>query len=173
MKIHIELNIRKNRIPLTRGKFATIDRKNFDWLNQWKWHCNSNGYAVRREHIRLGKDSYRGNFIYMHRLIANTPDGMDTDHINNIKLDNREKNLRICTTSQNIRNKSMQSNNTSGFIGVHWNNHKQRWVAMVGVGGKSYTSHHVDLAEAARARDRLALLHHGEFAKLNFPGGTS
>lgn len=41
----------------------------------------------------------------MHRLVAGTPKGMDTDHINRIKLDNRRANLRVVTHHINTLNR--------------------------------------------------------------------
>lgn len=164
MRISIERNYWKTRISLSQGRFAKVDRKNYDFLNQWKWHY-SHGYAVRRVHKRLAKDKYAGTFIYMHRLIMGTPDKMATDHVNGDGLDNREENLRICTQAQNLQNKGIQSNNKSGYIGVYWSNRKKRWIAYVN--GK--TSLHKEIIEAAKARDRMAFAQYGMYTKLNFP----
>jgi len=42
------------------------------------------------------------------------------DHINRIKNDNRIANLRAVTHTENMRNRSLQSSNTSGHTGVYW-----------------------------------------------------
>ena len=78
------------QIPLTQGKFAIIDDKDFEYLNQWKWTYDGR-YAIRSVAFTVGKRSK----IYMHRIILNTPVGMDTDHIDMNRLNNQRLNLRI------------------------------------------------------------------------------
>src|SRR3990167_1166684 len=80
------------KIKLTQGRYALVDDEDFNWLNQWKWCFDrSNGYAHRNQWVN-GK--------------------------NRKKLDNRRKNLRVVTRSENVLNKGLQSNNTSGIPGV-------------------------------------------------------
>ncbi|MCK9370911.1 HNH endonuclease [Candidatus Dojkabacteria bacterium] len=81
-----------------KGKFVIVDNEDFEYLNQFKWYIKFSGqneYAIRHK---------RYDETLMHRLIINTPKGMETDHINHNGLDNRRVNLRIVTTSQNQRN---------------------------------------------------------------------
>lgn len=49
------------------------------------------------------------------------------DHINGNPFDNRKTNLRVCSQSENVLNKSFMSNNTSGFIGVSYRKDRERW----------------------------------------------
>src|SRR4030066_2184242 len=109
-------------IKLTRGKVAIVDDEDYEWINQWKWHCNGQGYAERHCDIP-GKRT----MIKMHRLILNTPNGMETDHINHNRLDNRKSNLRVRTRSQNAINTPIRSSNTSGKKGVDWKKNVGKW----------------------------------------------
>jgi hypothetical protein len=105
----------------------------------------------------------------MHRIIMNPLDGLTVDHINNNKLDNRRCNLRICSISENARNRGAQSDNTSGYKGVT-KGYKNKWVAQIKLHVKSYRYDGFNSKEdAAREYDRLAISMHGEFAHLNFP----
>jgi hypothetical protein len=68
---------------------------------------------------------------YMHRIVANPPNGMLVDHINGNTLDNRKMNLRVCTHQQNIMNSAKRKDNSSGYKGVHRDCRSKRWIARV------------------------------------------
>ena len=90
------------------------------------------------------------------------------DHINGIRHDNRIENLREATSSLNAVNAKMKSNNTSGYKGVHWLERTKSWKVAIRFEGKQ---HHIGYfkskRKAAEAYNKVALKHHGEFAKLN------
>jgi hypothetical protein len=118
------------KIKLTQGKFALVDDEDFEYLNQWKWYYSNNrksGYAKRAS-----------DKMYMHKLINNTPKGFETDHINHNELDNRQKNLRTVTNSQNQFNRIRQVNNTSGFKGVTWHKRLNKWMAQIVINKHNY-----------------------------------
>lgn len=58
------------------------------------------------------------------------------DHINGIRTDNRVVNLREVTPSENQMNRARSGNNTSGVVGVHWNEKDHVWVASLTVARK-------------------------------------
>lgn len=101
------------KIKLTSGKFALVDDDMFEELNKFSW-CLNGGYAIRG-YSKNGKQAK----LKMHRVIMNTPKGMDTDHIDNNKLNNQRNNLRVCTRSQNCMNRKKRStpNLSSSFKG--------------------------------------------------------
>jgi hypothetical protein len=109
---------------LTQGKKAVVDDSDFEWLNQWKWRFH-HGYASRTS-----------KNIMMHRVLNDTPEGFDTDHINRDKLDNRRCNLRTTTRSHNNLNAPAQSNSKSGVRGVWFSHQWDRWYAQIKVDGK-------------------------------------
>lgn len=90
----------------------------------------------------------------MHRVINATPAGLDTDHINGNGLDNRKKNLRTCTRSENLANQTRMSlGNTSGARGVTWHKRGHKWQAQIRRNKKYiYLGLFDTVAEASRAR---------------------
>lgn len=113
------------------GEIATVDATMFDYLNKWKWRVR-NGYASRE--TRIGGKYGRPKTIFMHRIIAGTPEDMWTDHKNRNRLDNRRSNLRICTPAQNSANRKQR--NRTGFKGVYRMSPK-KWYTQIKVGGKT------------------------------------
>ena len=47
------------------------------------------------------------------------------DHINQDPIDNRIENLRDVTNAENSKNKTLQKNNTTGYVGVYFYKHKR------------------------------------------------
>ena len=91
------------KIKLSQNKFAIVDDENFEYLNQWNQHAANSlsGYYA----CKSTKIDKKFVVTRMHRVIMKTPKGMMTDHINGNTLDNRKENLRICTHSENQRNR--------------------------------------------------------------------
>ena len=59
------------------------------------------------------------------------------DHINQKRTDNRIVNLRSVSQAENNRNMSKSIRNTSGFVGVVWNEPTNNWRAHIHVEGKN------------------------------------
>lgn len=148
-------------VPLTQGKVAVVDLSAVPLIEGYAWHFDK-GYAATKVRDESGKR----RLIYMHRLIAATPDGFDTDHVNMDRLDNRSTNLRHATRSENLRNAPAHSSNTSGFKGVSWNGRAGKWQAHIRFHGKQHSlGHHATREAAFAAYCNSAKQMHGEFAR--------
>src|SRR5574343_180684 len=100
-------------------KFIRVDSEMYDLLNKWTWHIHigggNNTYAGHI--IKIGKNNYRTVFI--HHMIVGRPFGnYVVDHINGNGLDNRRKNLRIVSKSENNRRRKKPSGKIP-FHGVY------------------------------------------------------
>lgn len=112
----------------------------------------------------------------VHRVIFFMCTGLQPDiidHINGNPVDNRIENLRIVDCNQNMHNRSMNKNNTSGVKGVSWVASKCKWVAMLGYNGTQRTLGHFDTKELAAeflelARDMVhgVYANHGTFRSI-------
>jgi hypothetical protein len=147
-------------IPLTKNKVAIIDEDDYEKVCPFKW-C-----ALHKCRERFEAFSYR--IGKMHRFIMNCPKGLEIDHKNGNSLDNRKSNLRICTHAQNMANRTMHINNSTGFKGVE--KLRKFWRARITANYKQYRLGCFNSpVEAAFAYDRAAVEKFGEFARLNFP----
>lgn len=115
-----------------------------------------------------------GDFYYAHRLAWAFSSGADEpveiDHRNGVPSDNRLKNLRPATSSQNKMNTSIRRDNRSGVKGVSWDKRRSRWVGRVKVAGRYVLRQSFDcLDDAASAVAEARTKHHGDFSN----GGTA
>jgi hypothetical protein len=74
--------------------------------------------------------------FYIHKLVAITflnhkPSHYKevVNHINHKKTDNRLKNLEVISHRENCNQKHLDS--SSNYVGVHWSNKRERWVAAI------------------------------------------
>lgn len=149
-------------ITLTNGQVVKVDDDDYEKYGDLTWR-QCNGYASRE----LWKNNKRRR-VYLHRLILGEPSGMEVDHANGDKLDNRKVNLRIATKTENRRNIGMRSNNTSGYKGVFWHKRARQWRAGICVDSKALDLGSFETPEAAaQAYNEAAKKHHGEYAWTN------
>jgi hypothetical protein len=129
-------------------------------------------YTIRHRHtgyvVSHSKKNGRETLIRLHRVILDNPNGV-VDHINGNGLDNRRSNLRVCTIAENCRNSAKyRSGKTSTYKGV--SKFGNKWRGTICLNNKQiYLGSFDDEMTAARAYDAAAVIHHGEFARLNFP----
>ena len=161
------------QIPLTQGKFAQVDDADFDWLNQWKWSYNPNGYAVRYDDLGMVNGRRKKRVFLMHRVILGTPKGMRTDHRDcTDRLNNQRYNLRVATAVESQRNRGAKRGSSSKFKGVSWRKNEKTWAVCIKYGEKQkHIGNFKREDDAALAYNFYAHKHFGEFAAFNVAGG--
>lgn len=153
-------------ILLTQGKVALVDDRDYGYLMAWKWRAskqkNGDFYAKRRARVKPGE---KQSSIYMHRVILAAPKDMLVDHRNTNTLDNRRKNLRLCSKSENAHNCGVRSDNTSGHRGICWHKRAKKWmVRLKSDNVDKYLGVFADLQDAINARKAAEEKYVGEFA---------
>lgn len=121
------------KIKLTQGKYALVDDKDFNRLNKYSWYFHKKpsdrtGYALRS----LGN----GKVFRMHWAIR----GKGCDHKNKNGIDNRRKNLRKATASQQrLNTRTVRTKKTKGCKGVSITKDRygipKYWIARSSVNG--------------------------------------
>lgn len=123
------------------------------------------GTKDKRGYISIGM---KGRHLFAHRIAwfltyGEWPAGQ-IDHANGVPHDNRICNLRLATRTQNMANRKIGKNNQSGIKGIY--KQGEKWVAKIGVSGKSLYLGIFDTPESAAAAYRFeAQKRFGEFAR--------
>ena len=92
--------------------------------------------------------------------------GMNIDHIDGDRTNNRIENLRLATKAENGWNRQhLDKRNSSGFTGVYWCIRDQKWRARIKVNGKNiHIGYFTNKQDAIAARRLAEATHFGEFA---------
>ena len=120
---------------------------------------NKHYYAVT-----LNGKKHRIHRLVMSAFVENPKNKPFVDHIDRDPSNNKLINLRWATEIENQQNKSMQRNNTTGFIGVVWDKQKNKWKAQIGLGNKMINLGVYNLREdAINARKTAEIKYFGDF----------
>lgn len=156
-------------IPITKGLEAIVDDDDYERLSQYSWCYHGDGYAARGFH-------HNGKVVIekMHQaVLGKAPKGIDIDHINGNKLDNRKSNLRVVSHQQNCFNTKRRVSKTQGvnpskYKGVTWRNDREKWRSRICINGhRIYLGLYETQEDAALAYNVAAKELFGEYARLN------
>ena len=124
------------------------------------------GYKTSHGYIKIDR-----GFIeeYAHRLawlvMHNEMPEHEIDHINMVKDDNRWRNLRLATRSENGINKPAQSDSVTGIRGVYPD--RGRFIAQIRINGKGvHLGSFNCIEDAIDARNGAILALHSEFGRM-------
>lgn len=168
----IKLELTK-RGKFKSGIFAFISEDDYESVSKYNWGVDTAKYTTYARAFIGGKT------VRLHRFIMNIKDPkIMCDHKDGNGLNNTRDNLRVCTPSQNQKNK--RSSGVSKYLGVHIANYKsyskkqnkivvyKRIRSAINHNGKCI---HLGLfkteKDAAIAYNIAAEKYHGEFARLN------
>ena len=105
----------------------------------------------------------------VHRLVGiaflENPDNKPMiDHIDENKSNNNIKNLRWATNQENQSNQGKRINNTSGYKGITFNKHANKYKAQININGKNkHLGYYETAEEASKAYEAKAKQIHKEF----------
>lgn len=97
-----------------KGHVVLFDDKDWHIFQDHIWTPVNRGGRV----YFVSSSAMKGRIVYLHRFILGMVYGRLVDHANGNTMDNRRRNLRICTSSQNVMNSSIRKDNSTGFKGV-------------------------------------------------------
>lgn len=166
-----EIRLSSRKYP---GMMATVDAADYERLSPYRWFPAKR--KRRSGHVCWYAWRWEGRrVVLMHRQVLGLPIGRvpEVDHENGDGLQNVQSNLRTATPRQNRQHQlHYRPNKTSRHKGVSKDRRPLRksWCAKLQLpSGKTlHIGRFATEEEAARAYDRAARLHFGEFAACNF-----
>ena len=131
-----------------------FDLEDYDLIKNYCWAINKDGYVYNKTK----------NLVLMHRLVMNAPSDELVDHIYHEKNDNRKSQLRLCSPSENVRNRSI-SHSSSGVCGVYWYTKENKWSAEIKINGQKINlGFFEDKEQAIKVRKEAEQKYFGDFA---------
>jgi len=156
-------------IKLTKQKYAIIDDEDYNKIKQYTWYTDN----PKASYTCYACTSIHKKNIKMHRMIMRVTNvDIPIDHANGNGLDNRKKNLRICTKKDNARNSRPKKHKIkSKYKGV-WKRASGKWCAVIGGKTRVYLGDFYTEKRAAIAYDDAAIEMYKEYSYLNFANIT-
>lgn len=142
---------------------ALVDDEDFDRLSKFVWYVNKN-FSISRTFMsgirRVKNISLASEVLHQH--------GQLFDHKDRNPLNNQKENLRPCTYSQNMMNRTKARGTTSLYKGVSWSSSRKKWCVCIHHEDRNYFLGRFDNeVDAAKAYNQKAKELFGEFANLN------
>lgn len=143
--------------------YFLIDKDDYEKIKDIRWRFSSSGYVCSQSRV--------DGIILLHRLVMNAKNHFEyVDHImgDESKNDNRKCNLRLATPSQNVMNAKLRTNNVSGFTGVFFDKHSNKWRSVITyLGNVIHLGSYSDKEDAIKARVEAENKYFGEWSYSN------
>jgi hypothetical protein len=115
----------KDRVYYEEGKLLRLTTVNKRYLKGSEvGHKNTNGYII----VWDGAVRHRAHRLIWEMFFGEIPDGLEIDHINRNRSDNRIENLRLVNRSENNLNTGIRVDNTSGYKGVSFDKKRSKYL---------------------------------------------
>lgn len=140
------------------GREFYFDMDDYEKIKDYCWfECfHTDGYCSVEAWEKSRKSQIR-----IHQVIK----GKYYDHEDRNPFNNRKYNLRKANSTENARNKSLSSKNTSGVTGVSWDKDNKKWMAFIGLNYKTKKlGRYANKEEAIKARLEAESKYYGKFA---------
>lgn len=115
-----------------------FDLEDYNIIKDYYWYVGlSRGkrrYVYAREIIPGHPTTLMHRFIMQHHYPDIDIADLVVDHIYHNTNDNRKSQLRLCTKSDNMRNREPSSTSNSGKNGVYWDKKNKKWYASIMLG---------------------------------------
>jgi len=147
-------------IPLTKGKYAIVDREHYDKVIEHSWQFHSQGYAA---------NTNIGELLHQFIIFMEVDFYIGIiDHINGDKLDCRRENLRLTNKSVNMQTSKKRKGTSSKYKGVCYIKRVDKWLVYINANGsRSYLGTYSSETEAALAYNSEVVNLYGDLARLN------
>ncbi len=149
-------------IELTKSQYAVVDDEDYKVLSEFNWYAQVDRKSGKYTACRGTNKNRQHKKIIMHRVIMDCPNGLQVDHINQDTLDNRRCNLRICTQTENNRNrKRFNPDKPKGC----YQNQYGTWTVRISVDNKDIVIGNFKTKDDAEmAYKDASIKYHGEFS---------
>jgi len=138
-----------------------FDLEDYDKIKDYFWNQNKKGYIITNDN---------GREIALHILVMDRMEISDSEEIDHIggkesRNDARKSNLRVCSHSNNMMNRGLQSNNKSNFTGVYYDKNLGKYKAYITVNKKQiYLGVYINIDDAVRVRKEAEEKYFGEYS---------
>ena len=123
-------------------------------------YCNTNKQQYRR--VIIDKQQYPYHRLKWLLHYGVDPYPYEVDHIDNDIQNNNINNLRLVNTQENNQNRSLRSDNKSGYVGIIKRGNK--WLAHIKHNNKSeWLGTYESINEAVKGRDKRGKELFGEY----------
>ena len=129
----IDVDELKKTFRINNGKLERIDLRRTDG----KWKVVENKSNDGQGYCQV---NFNGIMVFYHVIIwilstgKDIPQGMEIDHINGNKIDNRIKNLRVVSHRKNQQNQ--KTHREGQLVGCYFNEAKGKYHAQIQIGEK-------------------------------------